>query len=242
MSKDTARYGLILSCPEALRPAAVEALTAYDLPLSAFTYEPSPIPAGLPQNSFLHRAAEALLRPGTPLPADAVLACLRGDARPANVLRRMLFLQLSLLPYLRVHPGVTDIPGGFLLGPDLLVCIPDAEDRVDLQLPGGIWTELTGGECFSGRLRTLRSLNAVPLLARENAVITIGVDDRHTDHDDADRVTLHWFQPQGEAVCALADGTTYRLRMRGDEVEAASETEKAWHLVVHRDGEELFVR
>lgn len=242
MHETTARFGLILSCPEALRSAVRDALIAYDLPLSALTDAPSPIPADLHLDMFLHRAAEALLRPGTPLPAEAVLACLRGDARPANVLRRMLFLQLSLLPYLRVHPGVVDIPGGFLLGPDLLVCVPDAEDRVDCILPHGIWTELTGGECFSGRLRTLRSLNAVPVLARENAVIAIGVDDRHTDHNDADRVTLHWFQPQGEAVCRLADGTFYRLRLHDGAVDAASDTANAWHLVVHRDGEEMLIR
>lgn len=235
-------FGLILSAPAEKREAIANTLVMHDIPLSGFTDVPSPICPELPQNEFLHAAAHALLRPGTPLPADAFLACLQADARPGNTLRRLVCLQLSLLPYLRVHHTITDLDGGQLIGPALLAAVPDAEDRVDCALSAGIWTDLITGECCTGRLRCLRSLSAVPILVRENTLLPIGVDDRHTDHDDADRLTLHWFQPHASASCTLADGTVYTVQYKNNQVYADATTSKPYHLILHENGAETLIR
>ena len=234
-------FGLILSAPDAMHEELDALLAAHDIPLSGFTDAPSPILSTSTQNEFLHAAADALLRPGTSLPADAVLDCLRGDARPGNVLRRLICLQLSLLPYLRVHHAVTELAGGHLIGDCLLAAVPDAEDRVDCLLPDGAWTDLMTGEVHTGKLRCLRSLSAVPILVRENTLLPIGVDDRHTDHDDADHLTLHWYQPQGSAACTLADGTAYSVQMDNGLIHFESASTKPYHLIVHQDGSETLV-
>ena len=235
-------FGLILSAPAEKREAIAAALAQHDIPLGGFTALPSPVAPDLTQNEFLHAAAAALLRPGTPLPAEAVLDCLRGDARPGNTLRRLVCLQLSLLPYLRANHRITELSGGHLIGPALLAAVPDSEDRVDCALPEGTWTDLMTGECHTARLRCLRSLSAVPILVRENTLLPIGVDDRHTDHDDADRLTLHWYQPQAESACTLSDGTTYSVQITNGRVHINAATTKPYHLILHQDSIETLIR
>ena len=104
------------------------------------------------------------------------------------------------------------------------------------------WIELVTGEVFEGRLVCLRGLNAMPVLAGENALLPIGVNDRAVDADDADRLTLHWFEPHGEASCALADGTVYRVWQERDTFRGESGTDKPWHLIVHQGGQERLIR
>ena len=194
------------------------------------------------RDAFLRHAIAAVMR-GEPLPMQGVLTHLSTpEAMPGNVLRKYVFLQLSLLPYLRSNAAVTELEGCFLLGNDLLVAPLGEDGCIDAQLPEGTWTELATGECMQGRLRRIRGLNEMPVLARENSIIPIGVNDRTTTADDADRVTLHWFQPQGEAACTLADGTCYHLMAQDGRYTAESTSAKVWHVIVHRDGEEVFVR
>jgi alpha-glucosidase (family GH31 glycosyl hydrolase) len=158
-----------------------------------------------------------------------------------NVLRKYLFLQLSLLPYLRPGRAVTHLPGCFLQGDALLIAPVSAEDVVDVQLPPGVWTEL-GGACVQGRLRCMRGFNEMPVLVRENTLLPIGVSDRSADHDDADRLTLHWYQPRGQAECILADGTRYTARECSGRISVATETDKPFHVIVHQNGETLLVQ
>ena len=239
-------FGLMISDParDASRRAALrELLHALDLPLSAFTEAPAPLfPADTPRAAFLRTASAALLQPGQPLPLDGLLTHLSTpDPLPGNVLRRYLFLQLSLLPYLRPGRTVTPLQGCFLLGDALLVAPVTPEDTVDALLPPGQWTELTG-EVHTGRLRCMRGYNAMPILARENALLPIGVNDRSTTHDDAARLTLHWFQPEDSAECTLADGTRYQVRHTGSSFTVEATTDKPFHLIVHQDGVETLVR
>lgn len=219
-----------------------ELLERQMIPFEGFTDAPPAFGATDTREDFLRLAAAAVME-GQPLPMAGVARYLSGrEAFPGNVLRKYVCLQLNLMPYLRAHSQVTRLERCFLLGDDLLVVPLGEEGCVDVQLPPGMWTELATGECFTGRLRRVRGLNAMPVLARENGVIPIGVDDRHTDADDADRVTLLWFQPGREARCVLADGTVYRLWRQGEGFAAESDSAKAWHLIVHQDGEEVLVK
>lgn len=92
------------------------------------------------------------------------------------------------------------------------------------------------------RCRQIRGYNALPVLIRENALFPVGVNDRATDADDADRVVLHWFQPDFTTECTLADGTFYRVTQIGAGFRWETNATKEWHLIIHRGSEEQFVR
>ncbi len=212
------------------------------LPTYTFVAADTPLFTGGEQgDAFLAKAAAALLMPGEPIPGEPLARTLREGPRGGNVLRRYLFLQLSLLPYLRPGREVVQTAGGHWLGGAVLVAHLSAEGAMDLPLPEGVWTDLTDGSVHTGRLRGLRSLNAMPVLVRPNTLLPVGVNDRAIDADDADRLTLHWFEPAGEAACMLADGTAYMAREVGGSFNVKTVSDKPWHLIVHRDGEERLV-
>jgi len=236
-------FGLWTARDESADEAKVRELLGKQLiPFEGFTDVPAAFEDNGVLEDFLRKSAAAVMQ-GLPLPMAGVIRHLSGrEAMPGNVLRKYVCMQLSLLPYLRVNAAVTPLEGCFLLGDDLLAVPLGETGCVDAQLPLGTWTELATGETFTGRLRRIRGLNAMPVLARENSVIPIGVDDRRTDADDADRLTLQWFQPGEKAACRLADGTVYHLWREGDGFAGESDTRKAWHLIVRQDGEEILVR
>ena len=242
-------FGLIVSdpaCDTARREALSRLLHDYDLPLTGFTDAPAPrFRKDMSRAAFLRTASAALLIPGEALPMDALLTHLPGgDPLPANVLRRHLLLQLSLLPYLRPGRPVTQLDGCFLLGEDLLIAPVSPEDTVDVQLPPGVWTELNG-TCRTGRLRCMRGYNETPVLVRENALLPISVNGQSLTElhaDDADRLTLHWFQPADQARCMLADGTWYQVQRRDSQSSVQTNTDRGFHLIVHENGTERLIR
>lgn len=241
--------GLIVSDParcDTQRERLSALLHSLDLPLTAFTEEPAALfsPA-LQRPAFLRTASAALLQPGQPLPIDDLLTHLSSpDPLPANVLRRYLFLQLSLTPYLRPGRRITLLTGSFLLGDELLVVPVTPEDTVDVQLPPGIWTELTGS-VHEGRLRCMRGYNEMPVLARENALLPISINGQsltQTAQEDTDRLTLHWFQPQESAACTLADGTCYQVQRLDGEIRLQTDSMRPVHLILHENGRETLIR
>ena len=239
-------FGLIVFDPQhdpEHRTALSTLLDSLDIPLSGFTDAPAPLfVSDMTRAAFLRTASAALLQPGQPLPMEALLTHLSPtDPLQGNVLRRYLFLQFSLLPYLRPGRKVTHQKGFFLLGDDLLIAPVSPEDTVDVLLPPGIWTELNG-TCHESHLMCMRGFNEMPVLARENTLIPIGVHNRSADHDDADRLTLHWYQPKDAAECTLADGTRYQVQRVGERIDVHTDTDKAFHLIVHQDGMEMLVR
>lgn len=241
-------FGLTVSDPTrdaARREPLAALLHSLDLPLSAFTEEPTPpFSADMSRAAFLRTASWAVLL-GQPLPLDALLAYLSTpDPLPANVLRKYLFLRWSLTPYW--HPGraVTPVDRGYLWGDALLILPVSPEDTVDAPLPPGVWTELTG-TCHTGRLRCMRGYNEMPVLVRENTLLPISMNGQsltQTTGDDADRLTLHWFQPKESAECVLADGTRYHVQDTGGQIDIRTNTTKPFHLIIHRDGMETLVR
>lgn len=164
------------------------------------------------REAFLYRVSEVILR-GESVPAELLRLHLAGDARPGNVIRRCLEWQHSLAPYLTGVPGPADGEGFFRLGEDVLVCPLSPEGAADAMLPPGQWTDIVTGEVVSGRYRRLRSPNAMPIFAREGAVIPTG---------DPARLTYHWYQPP-ENVLGLMLPQPHRL-------------------ILHRNGEETCLR
>lgn len=242
-------FGLIISDPSqntARRAALSARLYELDLPLSGCTEDAASLfPADMPRNAFLRAASAALLQPGQPLPLEGLMSHLQGpDPLPANVLRKYLFLQASLLPYLRPGRRVLPLDGCFLVGDALLVAPVSPEDTVDAVLPPGVWTELNG-TCHEGRLRCMRGYNELPVLVRENTLLPVSINGQsltQTTDDDADRLTLHWFQPKDSAECVLADGTRYHVQCEGERVSVRTNTDKAFHLILHRNGAERLIR
>ena len=241
-------FGLILSDPAhdtASRALLRDLCDRQLIPFSGFTDEPAPRFVGFTgdMDAFLRLCAQTLMRPGDAIPADAALRFLSGrDARCGNVIRRYVCLQLGLMPYIAAHPAVTELDGGHLLGDSLFIAHLGEDGRVDAELPSGTWTDLFSGEQFSAaRLRLMRSVNAMPVLAAPNSIIPIGVNDRTPDYDYADRVTLHWFEPAARASVTLPDGTSFTLTETDGAVSCKTDTHAVYHIIVHRSGEESFI-
>lgn len=208
-------HGLWLSSDDdpALRDAVCALLSAQDIPLGGFVSAPATLFDGHEaRDAFLYRLSEAVFR-GEPVPAALILRHLSGDATPGNILRRHLEWQTALRPYLDPVDAPEAGDGFFLLGKDLLICPLNRDGAADAMLPPGAWTDMITGEVFSGQLRRLRSPNAMPILAREGAIIPTG---------DPACPTLHWYQPP-EHVTGLMYPEPY-------------------HLILHRDGVETCLR
>lgn len=240
--------GLIISDPsrdEARRSLLTSLLHDYDLPLSRFTAEPAlRFQPSMSRAAFLRAASIALLIPGEALPMDALLIHLPGDPLPANVLRRHLFLRRSLAPYLRPGRRVTQLPGCFLLGDNLLAAPVSPEDTVDAQLPPGIWTELNGAT-HAGCLRCMRGYNETPILVRPNTLLPVSMNGQsltQTAAEDTDRLTLHWFQPEAKAECLLADGTFFRAVKNGEDICVDTNSTRVFHVILHQNGVEALVQ
>lgn len=240
-------FGLLVSAPAEthdLRHQVLSLLDAQDIPFSGFVDTPAPLFADVPaddRRAFLYRAAYALMQPGQALPGDMLVTHLSGDARAGNVIRRYTCLQLSLLPFLRPGQSIVPQSSGVLIGQNMLILPLSSEGIVDAPLPPGVWTELNGTR-WTNHLRQMRGHNELPILLRENTLLPIGVNDRTPHANDADRLTLHYFQPAEHAECILADGTRYQVTRQGNEFVCESDSPLSWHVIVHQDGEELFLR
>ena len=239
-------YGLLASDPsndDALRNQAASLINSQEIPFGGFTDMPALFFDGADsRQAFLFRAAFALMQPGQSIPADILVRLLSGDAQPGNVLRHYTCIQLSLLPYFR--PGFTAAPvdGGIRLGSSLLILRPSDDGTEDVRLPDGVWTMLHSGECCTGSFRRMHGYQELPVLVRENTLLPIGINDRTADTDDADRLVLHWFQPDKFAACILADGTRYRASCGTDGFHCESTSCKPYHCIVHQNGEEIIIK
>ena len=234
--------GLYLSTAPAEEARLAALLHDFDLPLAGFTPEPSAISPDLPRAAFLRTASVAALL-GQPLPARPLSALLRrDDPLPANVLRRHVLRRLSLLPYLRTAHAALQAEGFWLVGDALLLAPVSTDDTVDIPLPSGTWTELNG-TTHTGRLRCMRGYNETPLLVRENALLPVsmnGASLAQSSENDADRLTLHWFQPGSEASCSLADGTQYHVQRTSGQI--CLHADRPCHLILHEDGRETLLQ
>jgi alpha-D-xyloside xylohydrolase len=150
------------------------------------------------------------------------------DEEAVDVLRFFTNLKCRLMPYLfgaarEAHevgvpimrammlefpddPACDYLDRQYMLGNSLLVAPIFSQDgTVDYYLPPGRWTHfLTGKVIEGGRwLREEHDYMSLPLMARPNSVIPIGLNDRRPDYDYADGITLHIFE--------LTVGATHRV-------------------------------
>lgn len=209
------RCGLWLAAPDStvLRTEAQRLLEAQDIPLAGFTDEASPLFSGCEGRAgFLYRISEAVMR-GDAVPAELIIRHLSRDALPGNVVRRYLEWQQNLRLYLAAVDQPVPGEGYFLLGDNLLCCPLNGDGAAYAVLPAGVWTDIITGETTSGCFRRLRSPNAMPIMAREGALIPTG---------DEACPTLHWYQPPENAPQHGLNGPH--------------------HLILHRDGDETCLR
>jgi len=147
------------------------------------------------------------------------------DEESVDVLRAFIKLKCRLMPYLfqkavEAHqygwpvmramcfefsgdPGCTMLDRQYMLGEALLVApVMDPDGWVDYYLPEGRWTDFVSGEEKTGGrwLREHYTYMGLPLLARENTVIPVGMIDDRADYELAERVTFHAFH--------IADGAS----------------------------------
>ena len=131
----------------------------------------------------------------------------------------------------------------YMLGADLLVApVMHADGHVDYYLPEGQWTNILTGEAVTGDTwrRETHDYLSLPLMARPGSVIPMGANEERPDYDYTDGLQLHLFQPKdGEITVTVPDlkggvAATYRLRVRGDEVEVDTDSEKPCNVVLHK--------
>lgn len=214
---------------------------AQDIPVSGVTDTPCLRFHNIRQReAFLYRCAEAILR-GEALPAEGVARHLAPDARAGNVLRRYAGLQASLALHLD-HADVREGQGCFFLGDAMIVCPLSDDGAADALLPPGVWTDLLTGETVSGAFRRLRSVNAMPVLIRENTLLAIRVDGTSMLPDGENRLTLHWFEPAAEAALTLPDLGRFHAYRSGQSFSALSEDALPCRLITHHQGQETYWR
>jgi alpha-D-xyloside xylohydrolase len=159
------------------------------------------------------------------------------DEEAVDVLRFFTRLKCRLMPYLYAaageayaagipmmramilefpnDPGCDFLDRQYMLGASFLVApVFTPSGEVDYYLPQGRWTDFFTGKVMEGGrwLHTQHDFFSLPLLARPNSIIPVGVNDSRPDYDFADGVTLHVFELDDGAVVAsripAQDGST----------------------------------
>ncbi len=156
------------------------------------------------------------------------------------------------VPMLR--PMMLEFPGDiaaepcdtqYMLGGNLLVApVFHADGHADYYLPQGNWTHLLTGKVTEGGRwqRETHDFHSLPLMVRENTVLAMGSCDTRADYDYADGVTLHVYEPtDGELTLAIPDtqgnvDARYTLTVSGDAITVRTDTQKPYHVVLHRGG------
>lgn len=133
----------------------------------------------------------------------------------------------------------------YMLGGKLLVAPVFHEDgHVDYYLPEGKWTSLFTGKVVDGGRwqKETHDFHTLPLMVRENSVLPMGACDTRADYDYTDSVTLHVFEPKdGELTLTIPDtkgkvDARYTITVQGDTVSVTTDTQKPYHVVLHRNG------
>ncbi|MDD3337532.1 MAG: alpha-xylosidase [Lachnospiraceae bacterium] len=141
------------------------------------------------------------------------------DEEACDVLRKFVKLKCSLMPYLynqavkahtegipMMRPMLLDFPEDlsaetvdkqYMLGDSLLVApIFKKNGEVSYYLPKGTWTNYLTGEVREGEKWYTEKFDYfhLPLMVRENTVLTVGANDCRPDYDYTDGVTLKLFE------------------------------------------------
>ncbi|MEM2946393.1 MAG: alpha-xylosidase [Thermoproteota archaeon] len=187
------------------------------------------------------------------------------DEEAVEVLRFFTRLKCRLMPYIfnaacEAHekgipvmrpmmlefpedPACSHLERQYMLGESLLVApVFSPEGVVDYYLPEGRWTNfITGRVVEGGRwVREKHGYLSLPLMARPNTIIPVGVNEERPDYDYADRVTFHLFELQENSrastrIPTLKGGAAMTLeasREGGSIRVKAGGSSKKWRLLL----------
>lgn len=187
------------------------------------------------------------------------------DEESCDVVRAFTNLKCRLMPYLYglaveahqkgiplLRPMMLEFPGDipsescdtqYMLGNALLVAPIFHEDgHVDYYLPKGRWTNLLTDDTVigGGYQRETHGFMTLPLMVREDSIISMGAVDDRADYDYTDGVCLHVFEPKdGAHQVVIPDlhgnvAATFVLHVKGDEITVDTDSKKPYTVKLHR--------
>lgn len=187
------------------------------------------------------------------------------DEEAVDVLRFFVKLKCRLMPYIYgcaveahekgiplMRPMILEfqddpicrfLDNQYMLGDSLLVApIFNPEGIAEYYLPSGRWTNFITGEVVEGGrwIRERHGYMSIPLMARPNSVIPVGLNDRRPDYDYAEDVTFHLFELQDDVEVSKAvpkaDGETaliFRAKREGRSIEIDLEgCSRSWSVLL----------
>ena len=191
------------------------------------------------------------------------------DEEAVDVLRSFTKLKCRLMPYLfgaaceaheegvpLMRAMMLEFPGDpacdyldrqYMLGDSLLVApVFSPDGTVDYYLPEGRWTNFFTGQVVEGGhwVHETHSYLSLPLMARPNAVIPVGVNEQRPDYNYADSVSFHVFQLQDGATLSSRVPTmnsdvamTVEVSRVGQQVRVCAEgASKPWSVLLRGIG------
>lgn len=186
-------------------------------------------------DAFLRRATWTCFMSSECVPGMLLFKYLSlNDPFPSSVLRRAAELsdQLSLV----LSGKAEHIKGGHAIG-SLRIGHPGENGAVSMALPKGVWTDLLTGEEYTGCVDTTIAMRTQLILCAPHAVIPVAVNMA----DPVDRITLHWFRPEGRTELSVS-GMRWELRCDNGDITWKTNADKPWHLIIHQAEEERFIR
>jgi alpha-D-xyloside xylohydrolase len=140
-------------------------------------------------------------------------------------------------------PACDTLERQYMLGSSLLVApVFSPGGVVDYYLPQGQWTNFLSGEAVDGGrwVREQHGYLSLPLMARPNAIIPVGANERRPDYDYADGVVCHVFALQDGATASASVPTakgvmaiTVVVSRKGREIRVQAEgASKEWSVLL----------
>ncbi|NLK09199.1 MAG: alpha-xylosidase, partial [Firmicutes bacterium] len=170
-------------------------------------------------------------------------AALEAAQRGLPVMRAM-FLEFPR------DPGCDYLDRQYMVGESLLIApIFNPEGEVDYYLPKGKWTNILSNEIVDGGrwVKEQHDYMSLPLMVKENSIISVGKSDSVPDYDYTDGVTFHAFEiaDQGTAGCLVygIDGDAQMeitIQRQGERYNVVvADAKKPWSLIMRNKFELL---
>lgn len=187
------------------------------------------------------------------------------DEEAVDVLRFFTNLKCRLMPYIfgkacQAHeegipvmramflefpddPGCDTLDRQYMLGDSLLVApVFTSNGIVDYYLPVGKWTNFFTGKIIEGGrwLHEKHNYLSLPLMARPNTIIPVGVNKERPDYDYSDGVIFHIFELKNGAELSVRVPTikgklamTLEVNRKGQEIQIKTRgTSKSWKVLL----------
>ena len=140
-------------------------------------------------------------------------------------------------------PGCDTLDRQYMLGDSLLVApVFTSNGIVDYYLPVGKWTNFFTGKIIEGGrwLHEKHNYLSLPLMARPNTIIPVGVNKERPDYDYSDGVIFHIFELKNGAELSVRVPTikgklamTLEVNRKGQEIQIKTRgTSKSWKVLL----------